>query len=119
MLFEPLTVQMPPYKVTLNTFPLLRLLYSSCQHFFFRTVVEFPGKIFFPEKMKIRNFQIENKLSKVKIKKIQMPLFRKLSFGVLNPLAYILVVLTLICIIIVRFSEFVFWLIMLFEKMEH
>ena len=47
--------------------------------------------------MRIRNFQIENKLSKVKIKKIQMP---QLSFGVLNPLTYIVVILTLIHIII-------------------
>ena len=39
-------------------------------------------------KMKIRGFQIENKLSKVvKIKKNQMPLFRQLSFGVLNPIS--------------------------------
>ena len=50
--------------------------------------------------MKIRNFQIENNFSRVKIKRIQMPLFRQLSFGVLNPLTYILVVLTLIRIII-------------------
>ena len=64
--------------------------------------------------MKIRNFQIENKLSKVKIKeKIQMPQFRQLSFGTLNSLAYILVVLTLIGIIIA------FRVSMLFEKMEH
>ena len=67
---------------------------------FLRTLVEFSGKpllFFFSEKMKIRNFQIENKLSKIEIK-IQMPLFRQLSFGVLNPLAYI-VVITLIRII--------------------
>ena len=55
--------------------------------------------------MKIRNFQIESKLSKVKIKKNQMPLFRQLSFGVLNPLAYILVVLTLVRIIIAYASS--------------
>ena len=69
--------------------------------------MEFPGKLFFfSEKMKIRNFQRENKLSKIKMKKIQMPLFGQLSFGVLNVLAYILVVLTLIRIIIAHFSDF-------------
>ena len=73
--------------------------------FFLRTLVEFPGKLFFfSEKMKIRHFQIENKLPKIKI--IQMPLFGQLSFGVLNVLAYILVVLTLIRIIIAHFSDF-------------
>ena len=72
--------------------------------------------------MKIRNFQIENKLSKVKIKeKIQMPQFRQLSFGTLNSLAYILVVLTLIGIIIASSRILVnfFRVSMLFEKMEH
>ena len=49
--------------------------------------------------MKTRNFQIENKLSNSKQKKIQMPPFRQLSFGVSNALAYI-VVITLIRIII-------------------
>ena len=34
-----------------------------------------------------------------------MPLFRQLSFGVLNPLAYILVVLTLVRIIIAYASS--------------
>ena len=87
--------------------------------FFPRTLVEFPGKNFFSEKMKIRNFQIEKKLSKVKIKKIQMPLFR--WFGVLNPLACILVVLTLIHIIIASSRILVnfFRVSMLFEKIEH
>ena len=72
--------------------------------------------------MKIRNFQIENKLSRVKIKKkIQMPLFRQLSFGMLNPLTYILVVLTLIRIIIASSRILInfFRVSMLFEKMEH
>ena len=42
------------------------------------------------------------------MKKIQMPLFRQLSFGVLNPLTYILVVLTHTYHhrIIAHFSEF-------------
>ena len=71
--------------------------------------------------MKIRNFQIENKLSRVKIKKIQVPLFRQLSFGVLNPLTYILAILTFIRIIIASLRILVNFLrvSMLFEKMEH
>ena len=71
--------------------------------------------------MKIRNFQTENKLSRVKMKKIQMPLFRQLSFGVLNPLTYILVVLTLIRIIIASSRILVnfFRVSMLFEKIIH
>ena len=50
-----------------------------------------------------------------------MPLFRQLSFGVLNPLAYILVVLTLILTIISssRILVIFFRVSMLFEKMEH
>ena len=52
--------------------------------FFGQFWCNFPEIFFFSEKMKIRNFQIENKLSKVKIKeKIQMPQFRQLSFGTL------------------------------------
>ena len=68
--------------------------------------------------MRIRNFKIENKLSKVKIKKIQMP---QLSFGVLNALTYVLVILTLIRIIIAssRILVIFFRVSMLFEKMEH
>ena len=83
--------------------------------------MEFPGNFFFLEKMKIRNFQIENKLSRVKIKKIQVPLFRQLSFGVLNPLTYILAILTFIRIIIASLRILVNFLrvSMLFEKMEH
>ena len=55
------------------------------------------------------------------MKKIQMPLFRRLSFGVLNPLTYILVVLTLIRIVIASSRILVnfFMVSMLFEKMEH
>ena len=50
-----------------------------------------------------------------------MPLFRQLSFGVLNPLAHILVVLTLILIIISpsRILVNFFSVSMLFQKMEH
>ena len=50
-----------------------------------------------------------------------MPLLRQLSFGVLNPLAHILVVLTLIRIIIASSRILVnfFRVSMLFEKMEH
>ena len=50
-----------------------------------------------------------------------MPLFRQLSFGVLKPLAYILVVLTLILITISSSRILVnfFRVSMLFEKMEH
>ena len=48
--------------------------------------------------MKTRNFQIENKLSNSKPRKIQMPPFRQLSFGASNPLAYI-VVITLVTIL--------------------
>ena len=88
---------------------------------FSRILVQFPGKVFFfSKKMKIRNFQIENRLSKVKIIIKRMSLFRQLS-GVLNPLAYILVVLTLIRIIIAssRILVNIFRVSMLFEKMEH
>ena len=55
------------------------------------------------------------------MKKIQMPLFRRLSFGVLNPLTNILVVLTLIRIVIASSRILVnfFMVSMLFEKMEH
>ena len=91
-----------------------RFLCFSLPAFFLDNFGAISRKFFFSEKMKIRNFQIENKLSKVKIKeKIQMPQFRQLSFGTLNSLAYILVVLTLIGIIIA------FRVSMLFEKMEH
>ena len=71
--------------------------------------------------MKIGNFQIENKLSIVKIKKIQVPLFRQLSFGVLNTLTYILAILTLIRIIIASSRILVNFLrvSMLLKKMEH
>ena len=50
-----------------------------------------------------------------------MSLFRQLSFDVLNPLAYILVVLTLIRIIISssRILVNIFRVSMLFEKIEH
>ena len=50
-----------------------------------------------------------------------MPLFRQLSFGVLKPLAYILVVLTLTLIIISssRISVNLFRVSMLLKKMEH
>ena len=50
-----------------------------------------------------------------------MSVFRQLSFDVLNPLAYILVVLTLIRIIISSSRILVnfFRVSMLFEKMEH
>ena len=81
--------------------------------------MEFPGKNFFLEKMKIRNFQVENKLSKVKIKKIQMPLVTQLSFGVSNPLVYVLVVLTFIRIIIAHVSEFFRVSMLIIRKMEH
>ena len=79
--------------------------------------MEFPGNLFFSEKMKIRNFQIENKLSRVKIKKkIQVPLF-----SVLNPLTYILAILILVRIIIASSRILVNFLrvSILFEKMEH
>ena len=50
-----------------------------------------------------------------------MPLFRQLSYGVLNPLTYIFVVLTLIRIIIASSRILLNFLevSMLFEKMEH
>ena len=51
--------------------------------------------------MKTRNFQIENKLSNSKSKKNSNATpapFRQLSFGVSNPLAYI-VVITLVTIL--------------------
>ena len=50
-----------------------------------------------------------------------MPLFRQLSFGVLNPLTYILAILTLIRIIIASSRILVNFLrvSMLFKKMEH
>ena len=50
--------------------------------------------------MNIRNFQIEIKLSKIKIKKFKCHCLDNCFFGALKSLAYILVVLTLTPIII-------------------
>ena len=81
-----------------------------------KPLVEFPGN--FKEK---ENYKFSNRKYTLKSqnKKNQIPLFRQLSFGVLNPLACI-VVLTLIRIIITSSRILVnsFTVSMLLKKME-